>query len=77
MIAVDYRGYGLSTGRPTEQGIYRDVDALLARAWPDAEEARSSPLVYWGRSLGGAIAAYGATRGFAIFFFFFFFFFFF
>src|SRR5687768_10993637 len=36
VIAVDYRGYGLSTGRPTEQGIYRDVDALLPRAWPDA-----------------------------------------
>jgi fermentation-respiration switch protein FrsA (DUF1100 family) len=59
VIAVDYRGYGLSTGRPTEQGIYRDVDALVARAWPDAEPA--VPLVYWGRSLGGTMAAYAAT----------------
>ena len=59
MIAVDYRGYGLSTGRPTEQGIYRDVDALVARAWPDADPG--VPLVYWGRSLGGAMAAYAAT----------------
>jgi fermentation-respiration switch protein FrsA (DUF1100 family) len=59
VIAVDYRGYGLSTGRPTEQGIYRDVDALVARAWRDADPA--VPLVYWGRSLGGAMAAYAAT----------------
>jgi fermentation-respiration switch protein FrsA (DUF1100 family) len=59
VIAVDYRGYGLSTGRPTEQGIYRDVDALVARAWPDADHR--VPLVYWGRSLGGAVAAYAAT----------------
>jgi uncharacterized protein len=59
VIALDYRGYGLSTGRPTEQGIYRDVDALVARAWPDADPA--VPLVYWGRSLGGTMAAYAAT----------------
>ena len=59
VIAVDYRGYGLSTGRPTEQGIYRDVEALVARAWPGTDP--QVPLVYWGRSLGCVMAAYGAT----------------
>ena len=59
MLAVDYRGYGMSTGRPTERGLYRDVDATVARAWAEAD-ARA-PLVYWGRSLGGAMAAYAAT----------------
>lgn len=59
VIAVDYRGYGLSTGRPTEQGIYRDVDALVARAWPETDA--TVPLVYWGRSLGCTMAAYAAT----------------
>lgn len=59
VLAVDYRGYGLSTGRPTERGLYRDVDATVARSWSEAE--RSLPLVYWGRSLGGAMAAYAAT----------------
>jgi hypothetical protein len=59
VLAVDYRGYGLSTGRPTEQGIYRDVDALVARAWPDADA--TVPLIFWGRSLGGAMAGYAAT----------------
>jgi len=59
VLAVDYRGYGVSTGRPTERGVYRDVDALVARAWTETESR--TPLVYWGRSLGGAMAAYAAT----------------
>lgn len=59
VLAVDYRGYGLSTGRPTERGLYRDVDAVVAHGWPEA--GRQLPLIYWGRSLGGALAAYAAT----------------
>jgi uncharacterized protein len=59
VIAFDYRGYGLSTGRPSERGLYRDVDAIVGYAsrW----RARSLPLVYWGRSLGTAMAAYAST----------------
>jgi uncharacterized protein len=59
VFAFDYRGYGLSTGRPTERGVYRDVDAVLKRAW--ADDVRSVPLIYWGRSLGATMAAYAAT----------------
>jgi len=59
VFAIDYRGYGLSAGRPTERGLYRDVDATLARAWTDP--APAIPLIYWGRSLGGSMAAYAAT----------------
>jgi fermentation-respiration switch protein FrsA (DUF1100 family) len=59
VFALDYRGYGLSTGRPTERGLYRDVDAAVAAAW--SGEAAGTPLVYWGRSLGGSMAAYAAT----------------
>ena len=29
VVAFDYRGYGNSTGRPTERGLYRDADAIL------------------------------------------------
>jgi alpha-beta hydrolase superfamily lysophospholipase len=59
VLAVDYRGYGLSTGHPTERGLYRDTDATVARPWSEAD--RGLPLVYWGRSLGTALAAYAAT----------------
>lgn len=58
VFAIDYRGYGLSTGRPTESGLYRDVEAAIASAWPDRA---GPPIVYWGRSLGGSMAAYAAT----------------
>jgi fermentation-respiration switch protein FrsA (DUF1100 family) len=59
VLAIDYRGYGLSSGRPTERGLYRDVEAAVQVAWPPADAA--TPVVYWGRSLGGAMAAYAAT----------------
>ena len=55
LVIVDPRGYGLSTGKPSEAGIQLDEQAvrdfLLAR--PDVDAAR---LVYYGRSFGGALA---------------------
>jgi hypothetical protein len=59
VLAVDYRGYGVSTGRPSERGLYRDVDAVITR-FSSATERRE-PVVYWGRSLGVVMAAYAAT----------------
>lgn len=59
VLAVDYRGYGLSTGRPSERGLYRDVEATVARAWQAFDG--KVPMVYWGRSLGATMAAYAAT----------------
>jgi hypothetical protein len=59
VFAFDYRGYGLSTGQPTERGLHRDVEAVVKKAW--VENSERLPLVYWGRSLGGSMAAYGAT----------------
>jgi fermentation-respiration switch protein FrsA (DUF1100 family) len=59
VIAFDYRGYGLSTGRPSERGLYRDVDAIVAHASRARMPPR--PLVFWGRSLGTAMAAYAST----------------
>ena len=60
VLAVDYRGYGTSTGTPSEDGLYRDAAALVqAHARLRSLER---PVVYWGRSLGGAVAAYATTR---------------
>jgi fermentation-respiration switch protein FrsA (DUF1100 family) len=58
--AFDYRGYGMSTGRPSERGLYTDVDAAVEWAW-SAHDARL-PMIYWGRSLGTTMAAYAASR---------------
>jgi fermentation-respiration switch protein FrsA (DUF1100 family) len=59
VVAFDYRGYGMSTGHPTERGLYRDVEAIAKHA--QALRAESVPTIYWGRSLGAAMAAYAAT----------------
>jgi fermentation-respiration switch protein FrsA (DUF1100 family) len=59
IAAFDYRGYGMSSGSPTEHGLYRDVDAVVERWWQDSNPG--APVVYWGRSLGTVMAAYAAT----------------
>jgi fermentation-respiration switch protein FrsA (DUF1100 family) len=48
-LCFDYRGYGRSSGRPSESGTLRDARAARA-AIPDG------PLIYLGESLGGAVA---------------------
>lgn len=61
VLLFDYRGYGLSEGRPSEEGTYRDV----AAAWEYLLRERSlSPgnIVVAGRSLGAAIAVWLAAR---------------
>ena len=51
----DYRGYGRSEGKPSEQGTY--LDARAARQYleqrPDVDPDR---IVYFGHSLGAAVA---------------------
>lgn len=59
VLAFDYRGYGLSTGSPTEEGLYSDAEAVVRYA--SANRTAGRPVVFWGRSLGVAVAA-AATR---------------
>lgn len=61
VLIFDYRGYGRSTGRPSEQGTYADARA----AWHYLAEQRGVPaerIVLFGRSLGGAVAIRLATE---------------
>ncbi len=60
VTALDYRGYGESSGSPTESGLEKDVEATLELFWSKIHQS-DRPVVYWGRSLGGPFAAY-ATR---------------
>jgi len=59
VLAFDYRGYGMSTGRPSERGLYRDVEAVIERTTEGLRDPKT--VVYWGRSLGCTMAAYAAT----------------
>lgn len=59
VLAIDYRGYGLSGGTPSEEGLYRDAEAAVRHAVRTRGDA-ARPLVYWGRSLGGPVAAAAA-----------------
>jgi fermentation-respiration switch protein FrsA (DUF1100 family) len=61
VLAIDYRGYGLSEGTPSESGLVLDADAV-ARYTASSRDGKR-PLVYWGRSLGGPIAAAAARVG--------------
>lgn len=61
VLIVDYRGYGLSEGTPTEQGTYLDAEA----AWAYLTQVRRIPardIVLYGESLGGVIAARQASQ---------------
>jgi fermentation-respiration switch protein FrsA (DUF1100 family) len=61
IFIFDYRGYGKSQGRPTEDGTYRDAHGAMdyLRSRPDVE---GDKIVVFGQSLGGAIAVDLACR---------------
>jgi uncharacterized protein len=61
VLAVDYRGYGASTGQPSEQGIYRDADAAT-EYFESKLRKPGSPVIFWGRSLGCSVASQVAER---------------
>jgi fermentation-respiration switch protein FrsA (DUF1100 family) len=54
VFIFDYRGYGRSEGQTTEEGTYEDIRGALAwlkkRGWPPRR------IIYFGRSLGAAVA---------------------
>ena len=56
LFIFDYRGYGLSEGRPSERGVYSDGEGALEylRSRDDIDHDR---LVLFGRSLGGCVVA--------------------
>ncbi len=60
-VLFDYRGYGLSGGKPSEQGFYRDVGAVYDYMTGTLKVAPER-IVLLGRSLGGAPAAWLAAR---------------
>ncbi len=58
VLLTDYRGYGGNPGQPTETGLA--ADARAAAAFVRDREA-ADPVVYFGESLGAAVAVELAT----------------
>lgn len=61
VLIFDYRGYGNSEGKPSENGTYLDAEA----AWDYLVRVKQKPperIVLFGRSLGAAVAAEIAQR---------------
>jgi fermentation-respiration switch protein FrsA (DUF1100 family) len=60
VLLFDYRGYGKSTGRPSEQKSYEDAQA--AYRWLREKGFPPDAVVAYGESLGGGVAAELALR---------------
>src|SRR5262245_43273762 len=56
VFIFDYRGYGRSQGTVSEEGTYRDGAAAL-RYLLSRKDVDSKGLIFFGRSLGAAVAA--------------------
>jgi pimeloyl-ACP methyl ester carboxylesterase len=59
ILAFDYRGYGASTGSPSEEGLAED--AVAAREWLASQRVRGRRIVIVGQSLGNPAAAKAAA----------------
>lgn len=60
VLAFDYRGYGQSTGVPSERGLYADVRAAYDHLVGPLGQSPERLLLF-GHSLGGAVAVEAAS----------------
>lgn len=61
VMAVDYRGYGRSSGTPSERGLQMDARGALEHLCKH-EDVDPDKIVVFGRSLGGAVALWLAAN---------------
>lgn len=62
VFAIDYRGFGVSTGTPTEEGVITDGVSLLNFLTAGPLKIPTSRIVIMGQSLGTAVTAAVAER---------------
>lgn len=60
-VLFDYRGYGLSTGSPTQEGLLKDGEAVAEFVEKTLGVPRER-LVYFGQSLGSGVAVLLAEK---------------
>lgn len=57
LLLLDYRGYGLSQGRPTLPNIFQDIDS--ASSWLSHRSKSQEIPAYWiGQSIGASLSTY-------------------
>lgn len=61
VLLTDYRGYGKSSGSPTENGLYMDAEASL-KYLKNKKHLEERNLFVWGVSLGSAVAVDLASK---------------
>jgi len=61
VFLFDYRGYGRSQGRPSEEGLYQDALGAYAHV-TGTRRIRPERIVLFGRSLGAAVAGEVASK---------------
>jgi len=54
VLMIDYRGYGLSDGPPSEEGLYNDADAAMQ--WLKTKGLSEQRLIIYGFSMGTSAA---------------------
>lgn len=59
MLAMHYRGYGMSEGVPSEEGLFKDAVRIIDHVRTDFPKKR---IVLFGRSLGSGVAVYAAAH---------------
>ncbi|XP_056148074.1 monoacylglycerol lipase ABHD12-like [Lampris incognitus] len=59
VLVLDYRGFGDSSGEPTEEGL--TTDACYLYHWVK-ERSGNSPVVIWGHSIGTGVATNSAVK---------------
>lgn len=59
VLSLDYRGFGDSTGEPSEDGL--TSDALYLYHWVK-KQSRGGPVCLWGHSLGSGVATNTAVK---------------
>ena len=60
VLGIDYRGFGLTPGEPSEQAIYEDATA--AYQYLKQQGTDDAHMVFWGHSLGSGPATYLAQH---------------
>ena len=61
LLLWDYRGYGASSGSPSETGLYRDAAAMWQAVQERYDIAAANTILH-GCSLGGGVASWLASQ---------------